>query len=234
LLDVSSISVFYDGVQALWSVSFFVQEKAVTALVGSNGAGKTTTLSTVAGLLKPREGSISFEGGGIDALESHERVERGISLVPEGRRLFPFLTVQENLEVGAYSGRARPQLSESMKRIYDLFPRLHERKGQLAGTLSGGEQQMLAIGRGLMSRPRLLMFDEPSLGLAPLFVLKMFELIQQINRQGVTILLVEQNVQTTLQIAQRAYVLETGKIVLDGTGARLLADDHIQKAYLGL
>ncbi|MDI6762298.1 MAG: ABC transporter ATP-binding protein [Thermodesulfobacteriota bacterium] len=234
MLDVLSISVFYDGIQALWGVSFSVQEKAVTALVGSNGAGKTTTLSTVAGLLKPKEGSISFEGSGIDALESHERVEQGISLVPEGRRLFPFLTVQENLEVGAYSKRARPQLSESMKRIYDLFPRLHERKGQLAGTLSGGEQQMLAIGRGLMSRPRLLILDEPSLGLSPLFVLKMFELIQQVNRQGVTILLVEQNVQTTLQIAQRAYVLETGKIVLEGTGARLLEDDHIQKAYLGL
>ena len=234
MLEVSSLSVFYDEIQALWGVSFSVQEKAVTALVGSNGAGKTTTLSTVAGLLKPREGSISFEGGGIDTLESHERVERGISLVPEGRRLFPYLTVQENLEVGAYSGRARPQISESLKRIYDLFPRLGERKGQLAGTLSGGEQQMLAIGRGLMSRPRLLMFDEPSLGLAPLFVLKMFELIQQINRQGVTILLVEQNVQTTLQIAQRAYVLEAGKIVLEDTGSRLLEDDHIKKAYLGL
>ena len=234
MLDVSSISVFYDEIQALWEVSFSVQEKTVTALVGSNGAGKTTTLGTVAGLLRTREGSISFEGSGIDALESHERVERGISLVPEGRRLFPYLTVQENLEVGAYSARARPQLSESMKRIYDLFPRLHERKRQLAGTLSGGEQQMLAIGRGLMSRPRLLMFDEPSLGLAPLFVIKMFELIKEINRQEVTILLVEQNVQATLQIAQRAYVLETGKIVFAGAGTRLLEDDHIKKAYLGL
>ncbi len=234
MLEVSSISVFYEEIQALWAVSFSVEEKTVTALVGSNGAGKTTTLSTVAGLLKPREGSLSFEGREIDALESHQRVERGISLVPEGRRLFPFLTVQENLEVGAYSGRARAKISESMKRVYDLFPRLRERKGQLAGTLSGGEQQMLAIGRGLMSQPRLLMLDEPSLGLAPLFVAKMFELVQEINRQGVTILLVEQNVQTTLQIAQKAYVLEVGKIVLEGTGSRLLEDDHVKKAYLGL
>ncbi len=234
MLKVSSISVSYDGIQALWSINFLVQERAVTALVGSNGAGKTTILNTVAGLLKPKEGTIFFEGSCIDALESHERVEMGISLVPEGRRLFPYLTVQENLVVGAYSARARPQIPESLRWIYGLFPRLEERKRQLAGTLSGGEQQMLAIGRGLMSRPLLLMLDEPSLGLAPFFVLKLFELIREINRQGVTILLVEQNVQTTLRIAHHAYVLETGKIIMEGSGSVLLIDDYVKKAYLGI
>jgi len=234
LLDVASVSVFYDGIQALWNINFSAQGKAVTALVGSNGAGKTTTLSTVAGLLKPREGHISFENHRIDSLESHERVERGISMVPEGRKLFPYLTVQENLEVGAYSSRARSGISISLQWIYKLFPKLLERKKQLAGTLSGGEQQMLAIGRGLMSKPELLMLDEPSLGLAPLFVLKLFELIQEINREGVTILLVEQNVHASLQIAQKAYVMETGRIVLEGEGEKLLEDDHVKKAYLGL
>jgi len=234
MLKVSSISVFYDEIQALWNVSFSVQEKAVTALVGSNGAGKTTTLCTVAGLMKPKEGTISFEDRQIDLLESHGRVDLGISLVPEGRRLFPYLTVEENLEVGAYSRRARLQLTKSLEWVYGLFPKLLERRRQMAGTLSGGEQQMLAIGRGLMSRPRMLMLDEPSLGLAPFFVLKLFELVQQINREGVTILLVEQNVHASLRIAQKAYVLEIGRIVLDGEGEKLLLDDHVKTAYLGL
>lgn len=234
MLSVSSISVFYDGIQALWEISFDAENEAITALVGSNGAGKTTTLSTIAGLLKPRHGSIIFKGNRIESLESHERVEIGLSLVPEGRRLFPDLTVQENLEVGAYCPRARGQIPKSLKWIFELFPRLRERKRQLAGTLSGGEQQMLAIGRGLMSRPQLLMLDEPSLGLAPLIVMKLFELIQEINRHGVDILLVEQNVHTSLKIAKKAYVLETGRIVIEGEGGNLLENDYIKKAYLGL
>jgi len=234
MLQVQSISVFHDEIQALWSATFHVQKETITALVGANGAGKTTTLSAIAGLLSPREGGIFLEGVDLKSLESHQRVELGISLVPEGRRLFPFLTVQENLEIGAYSNRARPKISETLLWIYGLFPILLERKKQLAGTLSGGEQQMLAIGRGLMSRPRLLMLDEPSLGLAPLFVLKIFELIQEINREGVTILLVEQNVQTTLRIAHQAYVLETGRIVMEGPSSALLTDDYVKKAYLGI
>lgn len=234
MLQVQSISVFHDEIQALWKATLSVGKGTITALVGSNGAGKTTTLSAIAGLLAPREGQIFLEGIDLGSLEPHERVERGISLVPEGRRLFPFLTVQENLEIGAYSSRARPKISETLSLVYELFPRLSERKKQLAGTLSGGEQQMVAIGRGLMSRPNLLMLDEPSLGLAPLFVLKMFELVEEINRQGVTILLVEQNVQMTLRITQQAYVLETGRIVMEGSSATLLTDDYIKKAYLGI
>lgn len=234
MLQVESISVFYNEIQALWGTTFHVQKENITALVGSNGAGKTTTLSAIAGLLSPREGGIFWEGVDLKNVESHQRVELGISLVPEGRRLFPFLNVQENLEIGAYSNRARPRISETLLWIYKLFPILLDRKRQLAGTLSGGEQQMLAIGRALMSRPRLLMLDEPSLGLAPLFVLKIFELIQEISRQAVTILLVEQNVYTTLQIAHQAYVLETGRIVLEGLGSVLINDGYIKKAYLGI
>jgi branched-chain amino acid transport system ATP-binding protein len=234
MLQVQSISVFHDEIQALWNITFEVQNGTITALVGSNGAGKTTLLSTIAGLLSPREGNLFFKGFDLKSHEPHQRVELGISLIPEGRRLFPFLTVHENLEIGAYSKRSRLRISENLHWIYELFPRLFERRRQMAGTLSGGEQQMLAIGRGLMSRPELLMLDEPSLGLAPLFVLKIFELIQEINQEGLTVLLVEQNVQTTLRIAKLAYVLETGKIVLEGPGSKLLNDDYIKKAYLGI
>lgn len=234
MLQAQSISVFHEEVQALWEITFGVQNGSITALVGSNGAGKTTLLSTVAGLLFPKEGDLFFKEINLRNHEPYQRVELGISLIPEGRRLFPFLTVQENLEIGAYTKRSRFRISENLHWIYELFPRLFERRGQMAGTLSGGEQQMLAIGRGLMSGPELLMLDEPSLGLAPLFVLKIFELIQGINEKGLTILLVEQNVQTTLRIAQLAYVLETGRIVLKGQGTKLLSDDYVKKVYLGL
>jgi len=234
VLQVQSISVFHEEVQALWDITFGVQNGSVTALVGSNGAGKTTLLSTIAGLLSPKEGDLLFKEINLKDHEPYQRVELGISLIPEGRRLFPFLTVQENLEIGAYTKRSRFRISENLHWIYELFPRLFERRRQMAGTLSGGEQQMLAIGRGLMSRPELLMLDEPSLGLAPLFVLKIFDLIQDINQKGLTILLVEQNVQTTLRIAKWAYVLETGKTVLQGQGSKLLSDDYVKKAYLGI
>ena len=234
MLQAQSISVFHEEVRALWDITFGVQSGSITALVGSNGAGKTTLLSTIAGLLSPREGDLLFKEINLKDHEPYQRVELGISLIPEGRRLFPFLTVQENLEIGAYTKRSRFRISETVHWIYELFPRLFERRRQMAGTLSGGEQQMLAIGRGLMSRPELLMLDEPSLGLAPLFVLKIFELIQEINQKGLTILLVEQNVQTTLRIAKWAYVLETGRTVLQGQGSKLLSDDYVKKAYLGI
>jgi branched-chain amino acid transport system ATP-binding protein len=234
MLQVQSISVFHDEIQALWNITFEVQKGTITALVGSNGAGKTTLLSTIAGLLSPREGALFFNRFDLKDYEPHQRVELGISLIPEGRRLFPFLTVQDNLEIGAYCRRSRLSISDNLRWIYGLFPRLFERRKQTAGTLSGGEQQMLAIGRGLMSRPDLLMLDEPSLGLAPLFVLKIFELIQEINREGLTLLLVEQNVQSTLRIAKMAYVLEIGKIVLEGPASRLLNDEYIKQAYLGI
>jgi len=234
VLQVHAISVFHEEVQALWDITFGVLNGSVTALVGSNGAGKTTLLSTIAGLLSPKAGDLLFKEINLKNHEPYQRVELGISLIPEGRRLFPFLSVQENLEIGAYTKRSRHRIEESLRWVYELFPRLFERRKQMAGTLSGGEQQMLAIGRGLMSRPELLMLDEPSLGLAPLFVLKIFDLVQEINQKGLTILLVEQNVQTTLRIATWAYVLETGKIVFQGQGSKLLSDDHVKKAYLGI
>jgi len=234
MLQVNSISVFHNEIQALWDITFEVEEKTISALVGSNGAGKTTLLSTIAGILSPKNGEIFFNGVNLKCYEPYQRVELGISLIPEGRHVFPFLTVQENLEIGAYTKRSRAKISESLQWIYGLFPILFERRRQMAGTLSGGEQQMLAIGRGLMSRPQLLMLDEPSLGLAPLVVLKIFEMIQEINRNGLTILLVEQNVQITLRIAKWAYVLELGRIVLQDEGTKLINNDYIKRVYLGL
>ncbi len=234
MLKVQSISVFHDEVQALWDITFDVKQGSISALVGSNGAGKTTLLSTIAGLLAPKKGDVIFKGINLKNYEPYERVELGISLIPEGRHVFPFLTVQENLEIGAYSKRSRSKLLENLKWIYELFPILFERRRQMAGTLSGGEQQMLAIGRGLMSSPELIMLDEPSLGLAPLIVLKIFEIIQEINRNGLTILLVEQNVQLTLRITKWAYVLEIGRIVLQDEGLKLLNNEYIKKVYLGL
>jgi branched-chain amino acid transport system ATP-binding protein len=234
MLQVNSISVFHNEIQALWDITFEVEEKTISALVGSNGAGKTTLLSTIAGILSPKNGEIFFNGVNLKCYEPYQRVELGISLIPEGRHVFPFLTVQENLEIGAYTKRSRAKISESLQWIYGLFPILFERRRQMAGTLSGGEQQMLAIGRGLMSRPQLLMLDEPSLGLAPLIVLKIFEMIQEINRNGLTILLVEQNVQITLRIAKWAYVLELGRIVLQDEGTKLINNDYIKRVYLGL
>ena len=234
MLKVESLSVFYDRAQALWDVSLSVEQKSMTAILGSNGAGKSTVLNTLAGLLKPRSGSIVFEEKNISNYEPYQRVEAGISLVSEGRRLFPYFTVKENLEIGAYVKRARADTKKSQEWAYHLFPILRQRRKQLVGKLSGGEQQMAAIAKGLMSKPKLLMLDEPSLGLAPLIVLEVFKLIREINNAGITILLVEQDVYQTLRVAGKAFVLETGKIVLEGSGEEFLKDEYIKRAYLGL
>jgi len=233
MLEVEKINVFYDDAQALWDVSFEVNQGEIVTLVGSNGAGKSTTLKAISGLVPPSTGEIRLEGTRIDRVPAHRIVEMGIAQIPEGRRLWPGLSVRENLELGAYTKAARAAREESMERVFKLFPRLHERQMQLAGTLSGGEQQMLAIGRGLLSKPKLLILDEPSLGLAPFLVDEVFETIQKINLQGMTILLVEQNVNYALAISNRGYVLETGRIVLSGSGKELLADEHVKTAYLG-
>lgn len=234
LLEVDKINVFYGDLQALWDVSFEVHEGEKVVIVGANGAGKTTTLRTISGLLRPRSGEIRFMGQRIDRLPPHKIVELGIAHVPEGRRIFPRMTVLENLEMGAYIKRAREKFDDTLEWVFSIFPRLRERKNQIAGTMSGGERQMLAIARGLMSRPKLLMLDEPSLGLAPKLVLKVFEVIQRIGEEGVTILLVEQNVRHALELADRGYVLETGRITLSGTGEELLNNEYVKKAYLGM
>lgn len=234
MLEVKNINVSYDLVRVLWDVSFRVEEGEIVATVGSNGAGKTTTLRTISGLLRPSSGSIEFNGEGLDRVRSHSIVEKGIAHVPEGRRLFPFSTVLANLEIGAYTAGAREKINESLEFVFELFPVLKERGKQLAGTLSGGEQQMLAVARGLMSRPRLLMLDEPSLGLAPILVGKVFEVLRELNDRGVTILLVEQNVSSALSLCNRGYVLENGRIVLEGSGQELLNNPHVKEAYLGV
>jgi len=234
LLDVERVSIFYDSIQAAWDVTFAVKRYSITALVGSNGAGKTAIMKCISGILPHARGKILFQDQALEKLPPHRRVELGISLIPEGRKVFPFLSVQENLEIGAYNRKARQGLARTLDHIFHLFPALAARKKQMASSLSGGEQQMLAIGRGLMSRPRLLMLDEPSLGLAPLIVKRVFEIVETVNAEGVTIILVEQNVRHTLRLAQMAYVLETGKITLQGSGSELLDNPHIKKAYLGL
>jgi len=234
ILDVDRVSIFYESIQAVWDVSFTVMPHSVTALVGSNGAGKTAIMKSISGLLPVGGGGIHFQGEPIQDYPSHRRVAMGIALVPEGRKVFPFLTAQENLEMGAYTRQARKSLAKTLEHVYQLFPPLAARKKQLASSLSGGEQQMLAIGRGLMSSPRLLMLDEPSLGLAPRMVKLVFEIVETIKSEGVTILLVEQNVRHTLQIAAMAFVLETGKITMQGKGVDLLENPQIKKAYLGL
>jgi branched-chain amino acid transport system ATP-binding protein len=234
LLRVDGIEVGYGDLTAVGDVSLEVREGEAVALIGANGAGKTTTLRAVSGLLPLRRGRIEFEGQPLDGLTSAQIVARGIAHVPEGRQLFPTMTVLENLELGARTRAARARRDESLGRVFDLFPRLRERRGQLAGTLSGGEQQMCAIGRGLMACPRLLMLDEPSLGLAPVMVKAIFEDLGRINAQGLTILLVEQNVLRSLHLAHRGYVLENGRVTRSGTGAELLASGHIKQAYLGL
>jgi branched-chain amino acid transport system ATP-binding protein len=234
MLTVEHLSVFYGDVQALWDVSFQVNEGEIVTLIGSNGAGKTTTLQTISGLLRPRRGKMTFAGQTLRSEAPQRIVEAGLSHIAEGRELFPYMTVRENLELGAFSRRARPRRRDSLAYVLELFPRLRERQQQLVGTLSGGEQQMVAIGRGLMARPRLLMLDEPSLGLAPLLVVELFACIRRINADNVTILLVEQSVHQALDIAHRAYVLENGRTIRAGTAAELLADDAIQAAYLGL
>lgn len=233
LLSVQQINVFYGEVQALWGISFDVEKGEICTLIGSNGAGKTTSIKSVSGLLQPRGGSITFEGERIDTMPAHRIVERGIAQVPEGRRLWPEMSVEENLELGAYTKEARAKRKQTLARVYELFPRLAERRRQAAGTMSGGEQQMCAIGRGLMSLPKLLMLDEPSLGLAPKLVAEVFGIVREINQTGVTVLLVEQNVRHTLELAARAYVLETGRVALSGSGQELLNDPQVQSAYLG-
>jgi len=234
MLEVQQLQVFYGDVQALWDVSFAVQPGEIVTLVGSNGAGKTTTLKTISGLLRPAAGHVRLEGQDVAALAPHEIVARGIAQIPEGRRLWPHMTVLENLELGAYTAEARRRKDETLAWAFTLFPRLRERQAQLAGTLSGGEQQMVAIARGLMSRPRLLMLDEPSLGLAPLLVEEVFRIVREINGQGVTVLLVEQNLRQALEVAHWAYVLETGRVTLSGPSRDVLANAHIRAAYLGL
>jgi branched-chain amino acid transport system ATP-binding protein len=234
MLEVERLQVYYGDVQALWDVTFHVQPGEIVTLVGSNGAGKTTTLKAVSGLLRPATGHIRLEGQDLAALPPHEIVTRGIAQIPEGRRLWPQMTVLENLELGAYTPDARRMKDDTLDWTFTLFPVLRERQAQRAGTLSGGEQQMVAIARGLMSRPRLLMLDEPSLGLAPMLVEEVFHIVREINGQGVTVLLVEQNLRQALEVAHRAYVLETGRVTLSGSSRDVLADTHIRSAYLGL
>ena len=232
LLEVKDLQVYYGSIHAIKGVSFEVNEGEIVTLIGANGAGKSTTLNTIGGLLKPRSGSVELEGQSVLGVPAHKIVGRGMALCPEGRRVFLQLTVQENLEMGAYT-RPKGEIADSIANVYDRFPRLKERYKQVAGTLSVGEQQMLAMGRALMSKPRLLMLDEPSMGLAPILVEQIFSIIEELNAAGTTILLVEQNAQMALSIAHRGYVLETGKIVTTGTGAELLDDDNVRKAYLG-
>ena len=232
MLKVNDINVYYGAIHAIKGVSFQVIEGEVVTLIGANGAGKSTILNTVCGLLRSRTGSVEFLGKNLASLPAHKIVELGMAHVPEGRRIFQQMTVEENLEMGAYT-QARSTIEPGLERVYGQFPRLKERRRQVAGTLSGGEQQMLAMGRGLMSGPRLLMLDEPSMGLAPILVEQIFDIIRQLHQAGVTILLVEQNAQMALSVADRGYVLETGKIVATGAGADLLRDETVQKAYLG-
>jgi branched-chain amino acid transport system ATP-binding protein len=234
MLKVNAINVFYHQFHALWDISFEVNKGEVVTLLGPNGAGKTTSLKTISGILRPKSGSIEFEGARLDALQAHNIVEKGIAHVPQGRGVFPLLTVHENLVMGAYSKRARNKSADAEENVFSMFPILKERRNQSALTLSGGEQQMLAIGRALMSSPTLLMLDEPSEGLAPKVVAQVFEIVAKLHDEGVTILLVEQNVHQALEIANRAYVAEAGKIVLSGKSDEVQQDDHVKKAYLGI
>lgn len=231
ILEIKNLNVSYGGIKAVKDISFSVPQGEIVTLIGANGAGKSSTLRSIVNLVKPESGSIVFNGEEIQGLPIDQIVSKGITLVPEGRRVFSDLTVEENLKIGAYL--RKDSLDEDMNWVYELFPRLKERSWQLAGTLSGGEQQMLAIGRALMSRPKLIMMDEPSLGLAPIVVQDVFKIIREINRQGVTILLIEQNANMALKTANKGYVMETGSITLTGTGAELLANDEVKAAYLG-
>lgn len=233
MLEVRNLEVFYGSIQALHGVSFKVNEGEIVTLIGANGAGKSTTLRTISGLIRPRKGEILFRGLDITRKPAHKIVRMGISHVPEGRKIFANLTVLENLKMGAYTRKNKQEIEESLERVFASFPRLKERIGQVAGTLSGGEQQMLAMGRGLMSRPSLLLLDEPSMGLSPILVEEIFEIIKRINREGTTVLLVEQNAFMALQIAHRAYVMETGSIVLEGLTTDLRENPRVRSAYLG-
>ena len=231
MLQVDNINVFYGNIHAIRDISFSVNDGEVVALIGANGAGKSTTLKTVSGLLSSRTGSITFLGQNIDRVPAHKRVAMGLSQVPEGRRIFLQMTVLENLQMGAFT--SKEDLKADLDNVFERFPRLRERKNQIGGTLSGGEQQMLAMGRALMSHPKLLMLDEPSMGLAPILVEQIFDIIHELHKAGTTILLVEQNAEMALKIADRAYVLESGQIAVTGTGSELAASDRIKKAYLG-
>ena len=234
MLRLEGIDAFYGDLQALSDVSLEVNDGEIVALVGANAAGKSTTLRVISGLVNPRRGRVMLNDADLTSIPAHERVDQGIVQVPEGRRLFPFLTVAENLLLGAHAGRARAERDRTLAHVYGLFPVLGERRTQLAGSLSGGEQQMCAIGRALMARPRILMLDEPTLGLAPVLVARIFETVRTINGQGVTVLLVEQNVRQALTLAHRACVLESGRLVLEGPARELLGDDRLKRAYLGL
>ena len=232
MLNVNDINVYYGAIHAIKGVSFQVNDGEVVTLIGANGAGKSTILNTVCGLLRSRTGSVEFLGQDLAGIPAHKLVERGLAHVPEGRRIFQHMTVEENLEMGAYT-QPRSSVDPNLERVFEQFPRLKERRRQVAGTLSGGEQQMLAMGRGLMSSPKLLMLDEPSMGLAPILVEQIFDIIRKLHQAGTTILLVEQNARMALSVADRGYVLETGKIVATGTGDELLHDEAVKKAYLG-
>jgi len=234
MLKINNLNAYYGELQVLWDVSFKVEKGEIVSIVGANGAGKTTTLNAIMGLLCKAQGEIEFLGKRIDDLPTYKRVELGISLVPEGRQLFPYMTVIENLKLGAYTKEAYSKIDDTLEEVYQLFPRLKEREKQRAGTLSGGEQQMVAIGRALMSRPKLLMLDEPSLGLAPNLVAEIFNTIKKLNEAGTSILVVEQNVHDILEIADRGYVLENGKIIMEGEGEKLLKNEYLKKAYLGI
>ncbi|MDX1662271.1 MAG: ABC transporter ATP-binding protein [Candidatus Promineifilaceae bacterium] len=234
LLEVENLHTYYGNIHALKGISLQVNEGEVVSLIGANGAGKTTTLRTIARLIDPREGDMRFEGRSLVDYKAHEMVRSGMAMVPEGRGVFARLTVAENLDMGAYHRNDRAAIKRDLKHVFSLFPRLEERRTQVAGTLSGGEQQMLAMGRALMSRPRLLLMDEPSMGLAPILVETIFDIIREINREGTTILLVEQNAHMALNVADRGYVLQTGSIVLQDTAKKLQQDPTVQKAYLGI
>ena len=233
MLKIDNLHVYYGAIHAIKGISLEVNQGEIVTLIGANGAGKSTTLRTISGLLKPKEGTIAFEGNSIGGVPAHEIVKRGISQVPEGRRIFADMTVMENLDLGAFTRSDKDGIKADLKTVFERFPRLEERKEQLAGTLSGGEQQMLAMGRALMSRPRLLLLDEPSMGLAPLLIREIFSIIVDINKTGTTVLLVEQNANMALSIAHRAYVLETGRITLSGDAKDLAASEEVRKAYLG-
>lgn len=233
MLKIDNIDVYYGAIHALKGISLEVKEGEIVTLIGANGAGKSTTLRTISGLLKPKTGSITFLGQDIAGVRAHEIVKKGISQVPEGRRVFAEMTVMENLDLGAFVRKDKAGIQQDLKHVFELFPRLEERKNQSAGTLSGGEQQMLAMGRALMSRPKLLLLDEPSMGLAPLLIKEIFNIIVDINKSGTTVLLVEQNANMALSIANRAYVLETGRITLSGSAKELAASEDVRKAYLG-
>jgi branched-chain amino acid transport system ATP-binding protein len=235
MLEVDGLDVYYGDVQVLKGVTLDVKEKELVAVIGANGAGKTTLLKTISSLLKPRKGSITFEGKCISDMEAHQVVKEGIIHIPEGRLLFPEMTVQENLEMGGFQVRNASTLAQRMEAVYEMFPILKERSSQLAGTLSGGEQQMLAVGRGMMAGPKLMLFDEPSLGLSPKLVKQIFDMVLRINKElGVTVLLVEQNVKHSCQISDRAFVIENGEVVLKGSGPDMLENEHVRRAYLGL